>query len=230
MRAALLALLLALPASAEPPGPAALRARALLDALPAPARVELRKLYLRYADAVARRLDEGWKAGVLTEAVIEDVHVPFQPARLLEESLKNRRKEVADLEATLAKSGPERPDYGKTLRKIEDTKTSLAKLVEKSSREKGICRDWSDAVWWELTSRNPSHWILEDRRRQARPFHTGVLLCSSGTDGSHDVCLVFDPWEEGRADAFVFDTWDVRMQGGRIPADYFLHGLPEKEP
>lgn len=230
MRLLLLALSLAAPASAEPPGRPALRARAVLDALPVEARVELRKMYFRYADVVSRRLDQGWRSGVLTEAVIEDIDVPFQPARLLEEAVAKRRKEVEALEETLGKSGPERPDYGKTRRRIEDKKEELKAARKKSSREKGICRDWSDVVWSELTAMNPEHWTVEDRRRQARPFHTGAVVCSVGEDERRAVCLVFDPWEEGRADAFAFEAWDAHETGGRIPADYFLHGLPEKVP
>jgi len=218
------------PAAAEAPGGAALRARTILDALPAEARVELRRMYLRYADAVSRRLEQGWRGGVLTEAVIEDVAEPFQPARLLEEAAAKRRKEIAALEESLSKNGPGRPDYAKTRRRIEDKKAELKATLAKSSRDKGICRDWSDAVWSELNALGPSHWTVEDRRREARPFHTAAVLCSLDDDRRRSVCLVFDPWDEGKADAFAFEAWDARDPGGRIPADYFLHGLPEKAP
>ncbi|OGS36365.1 MAG: hypothetical protein A2506_00485 [Elusimicrobia bacterium RIFOXYD12_FULL_66_9] len=228
MRFLLLALTLATPAAAEPPGRAAQRARALVDALPAEARVELRKMYFRYADAVSRRLDQGWRGGVLSKAVIEDIADPFQPARLLEEAASKRRKEISDLEVSLSKLGHDRPDYAKTRRRIEDKKVELRVILGRSAREKGICRDWSDVIWSELTALGPEHWTVEDRRRESRPFHTGAVLCSIEEDQWRSVCLVFDPWEEGRADAFAFEAWDAREPGGRIPVDYFMHDLPEK--
>lgn len=226
----LLALSLALPSAAEPPGEAALRARRLLDALPVEARVELRKMYFRYRAAVSHRLESGWGYGVLSEAVIEDVDEPFQPARLLEDAVSKRKTEIAALEESLSKSSADRPDYAKTRRLIRDKKTQLEATLRKVSREKGICRDWSDAVWWELTSMNPSHWTVEDRRRQARPFHTGAVVCTSEDDPGRGICLVFDPWESGKADVFAIETWDTHESGGQIPADYFLHDLPEKTP
>lgn len=228
MRRTLLVVLLALPAAAEPPGPSALRARTVIDSLPIEARVELRRMYFHYADAVSKRLDQGWGGGVLTEAVIEDIDEPFQPARLLEEAIAKRRKEIAALEESLSKPGSE--DYGKIRRKIEDKKDELKKARKKASREKGICRDWSDAVWSELTAMNLAYWTVEDRRREARPFHTGAVVCSPDDDRRRSVCLVFDPWESGKADAFAYEDWDAHEPGGLIPVDYFLHGLPEKAP
>jgi hypothetical protein len=29
---------------------------------------------------------------------------------------------------------------------------------------------------------------------------------------------------------YAFPAWDAHEPGGRIPADYFIHGLPEKAP
>lgn len=230
MRILLLALALAAPAAAEPPGRAALSARADLNALPAEARAELRRMYVRYADAVSRRLDQGWRGGVLTEAVIEDVDEPSQPARLLEEAVAKRREEIAALEDSLGKTGPGLPEHSKTRRRIEAKKAELEAARRKSSREKGVCRDWSDAVWSELNAMDLEHWTVEDRRRQARPFHTGTVACSIEEGRRRPVCLVFDPWEEGKADAFDFEAWDARAPGGRLPASYFLHDLPEKAP
>ena len=225
-----MALLLVLPASAEPPGRPALRTRARLDALPVEARAELRKLYFRYVDVVSQRLDQGWKEGVLTEAVIEDVDEPFQPARLLAASVQKRQQEVSSLEKTLAKAPPDAPEHAATLRRLNAKKSDLKAAETKLGREKGLCRDWSDMIWSEITTLNPSYWAVEDRRRQARPFHTGAVLCASQEDDSHPACLVFDPWEEGKPEVFAFEAWDSHDLGGKIPADYFLHVLPEKAP
>jgi hypothetical protein len=34
----------------------------------------------------------------------------------------------------------------------------------------------------------------------------------------------------GKPDVYAFAAWDANAVGGRIPADYFLHQLPEKVP
>lgn len=230
MRILLLVLALAGHASAEPPGQRALRARTILDSLPITARAELRKLYFRYVDAVSTHLDQGWKGGVLTESVIEGTDESFQPARLSQEAVAQRLKEVAALDETLSKSAPDAPGRAKTRRRLKETKAALAAARKKDSREKGVCRDWSDAVWAELNALEPVYWTVEDRRRQARPFHTGAIVCSIDEEPRRSICLVFDPWEEGQADVFALEAWDAHEEGGRIPADYFLHDLPEKAP
>ena len=162
--------------------------------------------------------------------LIEDIDEPSQPARLLEEAVAKRREEIAALEESLGKTGPELPDHAKTRRRIEAKKAELEAALRKSSREKGVCRDWSDAVWSELNAMDLEYWTVEDRRREARPFHTGAVVCSIEEDRRRSVCLVFDPWEEGKADAFALEAWDARAPGGRLPAAYFLHDLPEKTP
>ena len=44
------------------------------------------------------------------------------------------------------------------------------------------------------------------------------------------VCLAFDPWTEGKPSVYAYRAWDAKEAGARIPAEYFLHGLPEKAP
>ena len=44
------------------------------------------------------------------------------------------------------------------------------------------------------------------------------------------VCLVFDPWQRGQADVHEFGDWSRDIYAGRIPADFFLHELPEPRP
>ncbi|MFI5345399.1 MAG: hypothetical protein ACHQ51_03390 [Elusimicrobiota bacterium] len=231
MIAPLLALLMISPASAldtDAPGRPALRAREAIEALPVEARVELREMYFRYRDEVSRRLDQGWESGLLNDAVIEDVDEPFQPARLLEDALASRRKELADLQDAFAKTTRDAPEYGKLARKVEEKKTAVEKLKRKLRREIGICRDWSDDVWSLLTKMNLDNWNVDDRRRTAPPFHTAAVACAPADDPT--VCLAFDPWVGGQAQIYAFNAWDDKEPGGRIPADYFLHGLPEKAP
>ena len=228
VRALLLAALCALPAAAldeDAPGTLAQRARGNIEALPEDARLELRRMFLRYRDEVARRREQGWDRGVLSDAVVEDVAEPFQPARQLEEAYALRRKEMEFVKGALAKSGPDAPDYAKLLRRREGVKEALRATKEKLSRAKGICRDWSDDIWYLLTAMRLEHWAVDDRRRSARPFHTGAVACAPAEKPT--VCLAFDPWGSGAPDVFSFTAWDEHVPGGRFPNDYFLHGLPE---
>jgi hypothetical protein len=231
VKALLLAALLAPGAAAinvEAPGAPALRMRDAVEALPVEARVELRRMFLRYREEVANRTDQGWSPGLLSDAVIEGVDDPFQPARLLEEADQARQKELADLQASLAKTGADSRDYSRLADKLEAKRIAADGARRKNVREKGICRDWSDDVWSELTKMNLEQWTVDDRRRTARPFHTGAVACSP--PDSATVCLVFDPWSEGKASVYAFPAWDAKQPGGRLPAEYFLHGLPEKAP
>jgi hypothetical protein len=41
---------------------------------------------------------------------------------------------------------------------------------------------------------------------------------------------VFDPWTEGKPSVYAFQAWDAKQAGARLPAEYLLHGLPEKAP
>ena len=229
--APLLAILLVAPASAldvDAPGRPALAARAGIEALPVEARVELRQMFLRYREEVARRAEQGWRSGLLNDAVIEDVDEPFQPARLLEDALKSRRKELADLEDELSKTGRDASERDKLSDKVQAKKKNIAALGRKLRREIGICRDWSDDVWSLLTKLGPENWAVDDRRRTAPPFHTAAVACAPMDAPS--VCVVFDPWPDGQAQVYAFTAWDEKDPGGRIPANYFLHGLPEKAP
>lgn len=231
VRALLLILLLAPAARAidpEEPGLPAERAREAVDALPLEARLELRRMYMRYRDEVSNRLDQGWTPGLLNDSVIEDVDEPFQPARLLEEAVKNRRAFLVGLQTALPKISPDSPDYARQLQRIDDEKAAVARAQSKNAREKGICRDWSDDVWFLLTKMDLDQWSVDDRRRDARPFHTAAVVCSPQDEPS--VCLAFDPWSDGRPSVYAFQAWNSKEAGGRLPAEYFLHGLPEKAP
>ncbi len=225
-----LLILLALPASAQDsPGLAAQKAREKVENLPIEARVELKKMYRRYAELVSRKLEAGWSPRVLSEAVIEDVDEPFQPARLVEELLKRRKEDVARIEAAFNKGAGEDPGGTARLRRVlEEKRAELAKLKARDRREKGLCRDWSDQIWHEFVGMKLEHWAPRDDRRSARPFHTSAVACAPADDPS--VCLAFDPWEDGRPSVYAYDAWDQNAQGGRFPAEFFLHGLPDKVP
>lgn len=231
MIALLLAALLSAPAAAvdaDAPGVPAQRAREAVDALPAEARAELRAMYFKYQDEVSRRMDEGWVAGLLNDAVIEDVDVPFQPARLLEDALKRRVRELAAMEADYAKTERGSIERERASNKVRAKKAEIKGLRGKLGREKGICRDWSDDIWSLLTKMNLDHWTVDDRRRGAPPYHTAAVACAP--QESPTVCLAFDPWSDGKGTVYAYNAWDERGPGGRLPADYFLHGLPEKAP
>ena len=232
MRALALALLLCVPSSARAEEPEvglrAQQARELVDALPPEARVELKKMYRRYKEAVSRKLEAGWRPGVLSEAVIEDVDEPFQPARLVERMIEVRRKEIAGLQESLrAAAGGDDPYAVKRLRaSLEAKRDELAALVSRDRREKGLCRDWSDLIWAEFTSMDLEHWGVRDERRATRPYHTAAVACSPADSPS--VCLAFDPWENGRPDVYAYGAWDESAPGGRFPAVYLMHGLPDR--
>lgn len=229
MRALLFALLLAAPASAQESevGLRAQQMRVLVDALPEEARVELKKMYRRYREVVARKLELGWRPRVLSEAVIEDVDEPFQPARLLESMIELRKNDVARLQQDLAKVPFDDPYTDKRLRRaLAAKREELDELVARDRREKGLCRDWSDLVWSELTSMELEHWGVRDERRAVRPYHTAAVACSPAD--SAVVCLAFDPWNDGRPNVYAYGAWDESAPGGRFPAEYFLHELPDK--
>lgn len=231
MRALCFALLLAgaAPAAAQEAetGLRAQKTRELIDALPVEARVELKRMYRRYKEAVARKLDAGWSTGLLSDAVIEDVDEPFRSARLLEGLIDRRKKEIAKLQESLKAVSPDDPYNDKRLRAaLEAKRDELNALVAANKREKGICRDWSDLVWSEFMAMNLEHWGARDERRATRPYHTAAVACSPPE--SSEVCLAFDPWEDGRPNVYAYGAWDESAPGGRFPAEYFVHGLPDK--
>jgi hypothetical protein len=228
VRAVSLLLLLAVSVSAQEAesGLRAQKARELVESLPAEARVELKKMYRRYKDAIARKLESGWSTGVLSEAVIEDVDEPFQPARLLETDVAQRKQEAASLKETLDRPPDESVDRGRVRRALEKKRQELAVLTSRNKREKGICRDWSDLVWSELVGMELEYWGARDERRATRPYHTAAIVCSPAD--SPLVCLAFDPWEDGRPNVYAYTAWDESAPGGRFPAEYFLHDLPDR--
>lgn len=232
--ALLLACQAAIPATAQDSaggapeaGLRAQKAREQVDSLPIEARVELKKIYRRYKDVVTRKLEAGWRTGVLSEAVIENVDEPFQPARLVEGMIELRKKEMANIQAALKGLNSDDPYNDRRLRAALETKREeLRSLVARNNREKGLCRDWSDQIWSEFVSMNLEYWGARDERRATRPYHTAVVVCSPAD--SPTVCLAFDPWEDGRPNVFAYGAWDESAPGGRFPAEYFLHGLPDK--
>lgn len=231
MRALALALLLAAPSPAPAEeaevGLRAQQARELVDALPAEARVELKKMYRRYKEVVARKLEAGWRTGVLSEAVIEDVDEPFQPARLVEGMIELRKKEVARIQEALKALSGDDPYADKRLRaSLEAKRAELASLVSRNKREKGLCRDWSDLIWAEFSAMELEHWGVRDERRATRPYHTAAVACSPSD--SPAVCLAFDPWEDGLPNVYAYGAWDESAPGGRFPVVYLIHGLPDR--
>lgn len=223
-----LLLTLALAASAqEEPGAPAQKAREAVLALPAEARVELKKLWRAYSKLVSDRLEKGWGYGVISEAVIEGRDEPFQPARLVEDALKARRAQVAELEKKVRDPGP-RESLRRLREQLEGKRLEVKELERKSRREKGLCRDWSDLIWFELTKKEYEHWEVKEETRRARPYHTSAVVCSPQEDPV--VCLALDPWEDGRATVVSFGTWDENGFGGRLPAKFFIHELPDEEP
>ncbi|MDP3543981.1 MAG: hypothetical protein Q8T11_16065 [Elusimicrobiota bacterium] len=229
MRALALAVILAVPASAqeEEAGLAAQQAREQIEALPVEARVELKKMFRRYRDAVARKLEGGWRPRVLSEAVIEDVDEPFQPARLVEGMIDLRKKEIAELQESL--NARKEGDYRMEKRlnaALAAKREALDTLISMNRREKGLCRDWSDLIWSEFTAMELEHWGARDERRATRPYHTAAVACSPAE--SPTVCLAFDPWEDGRPNVYAYRSWDESTPGGRFPAVYLIHGLPDR--
>lgn len=208
-------------------GVRAQKAREIVESLPVEARVELKRMYRRYKDVVTRKMDEGWHTGVLSEAVIEDIDEPFQPTRLVLIMLEVRKKEAAKIEAALKALDPDDPyNTNKLKDKLFKKRAEVSRLISRSKREKGLCRDWSDLIWSEFISMELEHWNVRDERREARPYHTAAVACYPSD--SPVVCLAFDPWEDGRPSVFAYQVWDERAPGGRFPAEFFLHGLPDK--
>jgi hypothetical protein len=222
----------------------AIAVQAAVKSLPAKAQVELFSLYARYNDEVSKRLDEGWRAGLLRDEGTRASQDDTLPARQLEEAIRNREAEIKTLTKRLEK--PEPGTEPRLRREREASQARLTALRSALARSKGTCQDWSDLVWSELGRLKPEHWSIQDRERTKRPFHTGAVLCSppaseedaACTDsapgrclqGGRQVCLVFDPWQRGQADVYEFGAWDRDLFAGRVPADFFLHELPEPKP
>lgn len=210
-----------------PRGSPAAAAVKALERLPEEQRWELRLLYRSYADLVSRKLDDGWRAGLLSGELIERPDDAGLPARQLEEALAKRERVLAGLEARLAKAAADPAQAQRLRRELAAVKREAASLRRRAARSKGTCLDWSDAVWAELSKLKPKHWSLRDEARQAPPRHTAALVCAPL--GDDDLCLALDPWGRGQADAYEYGSWNSGSFEGRVPAEYFLHHLPEAE-
>jgi len=233
---------IALPDALEPP---TFAAQAAITALPVGAQEELFTLYARYGDAVSTRRDEGWRAELLSDESTEAAQKNTLPARQLEESVQNRLREIAKLDQELAQADP--ATASRLLERRRTAQTRLKILRADLARPKGTCLDWSDMTWAQLRALKPKHWSVRDQQRRTRPFHTAAVLCSapaaqvgegddcaSGSPGpcplTAHACLVFDPWPRGQADVYEFGPWDNGSFDRRLPADFFLHQLPEPRP
>jgi hypothetical protein len=225
----------------EPP---VVAAQAAIKTLPAEAQVELFTIYAHYNDMVAKRLEEGWRAGLLSDEGTKASQDDTLPARQLEEAIRSRETEIKTL--TDRQENPDPKTEALLRRKREAAQLRLSALRGALARSKGTCLDWSDLVWAELGRLKPEHWSVRDQERTERPFHTSAVLCSppasEESNGCSDsspgrcleagrqVCLVFDPWQRGKADVYEFGSWDQGLFAGRVPADFFLHELPEPRP
>jgi hypothetical protein len=219
-------------------------AQAAVKALPQEAQLELFTLYARYNEAVSNRMDEGWRAGLIGDEDAKTSQDDTLPARQIEEAIRSREAAIKTLSKQMEKPDPD--SEARLHRDLESAQLRLASLRDALTRPKGTCRDWSDLVWAELGRLKPENWSVQDRERTARPFHTGAVLCSPpisedmeacsdsapsrclGTESR--VCLVFDPWQRGQADVYEFGSWDRDIYAARVPADFFLHDLPEPKP
>jgi hypothetical protein len=227
---ALVLILLLAPAAgardADAPGAPAQRAREAVALLPAQARAELRAAYLRYRAEVERRLESGWGAGVVDRSVVADPD--RTPARQLEQALASRQRELAQLEARLAATDGDAPEYGALLTKVAHKKDDIDAARDKAARAKGTCRDWSDDVWWLLTDMKLKEWTVSDRQCEESARGAGAVVCADASEP--EVCLVLDPWTSGEPLVYAEAAWSAGQPGGRLPPAFFLSELPEKAP
>ena len=193
-------------------------------ALPEAAQTELFSLYARYREAVADHMDKGWSPRLLSGDIVEASANRPTPARQIETSIHKRDREIRDLQMQLDQAGPQ-ADTSRLRDRLDVVRAERESLRDAYSRPKGTCLDWSDLVWAELGRLKPEHWSLHEETRKARPFHTGAVLCTS--PGPARICLAFDPWPEGRADVYEFGSWNQGSFAARLPADFFLHQLPQ---
>jgi len=199
-----------------------------ISLLSKPELVELRKLYGRYAELVQKRLDDGWRAGLESGELIEHPEEARLPGRQLEESVAQRETELQRLKDLKAKAKT-MADADRLEEAVDDKTSELKKLRRQLARAKGTCADWSDAVWAELLKLKPQGWDLRDGPRQTRPWHTAAIACAPAGAEVPTICLAFDPWKNGAADVYEFDSWDQGSFDGRIAPEFFLHHLPEDE-
>lgn len=224
---ALLCALLSWPADAALPRGTrdlSLETQAALRGLEREAQEELFTLFRRYNDTVARRVEEGWFSGLLSDDLVarpEDNHLP---ARQIEEALAKRERELKallrELEAVRGRVGE-----NAARQRVAAKRKEVSEWRSASKRAKGLCIDWSDAVWADLIKARAEQWDIRDRRRSRRPFHTAAVACAPADEPT--VCLVFDPWESGRADVYPLADWDEGSFQTRLPGEFFIHELPE---
>lgn len=195
-----------------------------LLSLPREAQKELFVLYATYNEAVQKRMEDGWYAGLLSGELVEEPDMVRLPARQTEAALAKRSKELKALEAQYEKLRGELASAGVRPR-IEAKKLEVRKARKADSRGKGLCIDWSDMVWAELLKLPLEHWRVRDERRTAAPYHTSAVVCTP--QESPEVCLAFDPWEEGRPDVFEFRSWDEGSRKDKVAPEFFIHQLPE---
>lgn len=195
-----------------------------LLSLPREAQLELFSLYARYNESVQKKVEDGWYPGLLTGELVEQPDEIRLPARQTELALEKRRQELNVLEAELKKVEG-RAAAVPLMEKIEAKKLEVRRARSAAGRTKGLCLDWSDMVWAELIKTAPEHWRVRDERRAAPPFHTSAVICTPQEEP--ELCLAFDPWENGRADVFEFRTWNQGSPEARIAPEFFLHQLPE---
>lgn len=194
-------------------------------AQPKPSLVELRRLYARYADVVQKRLEEGWRGGLLSGSLIESSGASELPARQLEEALKNRERELRLLEAESRKEGRTPAAEERLSLRLKAKKIELRALRRDAQQPKGTCLDWSDEVWADLSRLELEDWSLRDETRETSPRHTAAVACTPAEEP--EVCLALDPWKRGEADVYEYHSWRRGSFEGRLPATFFLHQLPE---
>jgi hypothetical protein len=197
-----------------------------LSLLPRSELAELKKLYDRYADVVAKRTAEGWRAGLESGDLIEHPQEARLPTRQLEEAAAKRSSELKRLSAERDKETSE-PRAARLDAAIAAKQAELKKLRKQLARSQGTCADWSDMVWADLLKVEVEGWDLRDTQRSARPWHTATVACSPAGAPKPTVCLAFDPWRRGEPDVYEFFSWDDGSFEGRLPAEFFLHQLPE---
>lgn len=220
----------AVPLHAKPDHGPSLRAKPQAQAMegimaqPKEALLELRRLYARYADVVQRRIEEGWRAGLLSGSLIEHGEASERPARQVEEALKNRERELREIEAALPEA--ETPAAAeRRARRLEAKRAEVRALRRDAQRPKGTCLDWSDEAWSELSRLASESWSLQDESRHASPRHTAAVACTPASEP--EVCLALDPWKRGEPDVYEYHSWSRGSFEGRIAATFFLHRLPE---
>ncbi len=210
--------------NAAPPMSPVDRAVLSVSGRPQPALLELRKLYDRYTALVEARRDDGWSYGLLSGEVVEEGEDVVVPARQLDEAVKARAAELAKAEQAQS-AAPTDEMKDRLQGAVEAARKAWKRARRKAGREKGTCVDWSDLVWFELRKLDPQEWTVQDATRDARPLHTGAVVCST-EDTS--VCLAFDPWKTGEPDVYDFISWDHGSFDGRVAPEFFLHHLPSR--